>query len=86
MIGVPVRCPNCNQRKLIIRPGDKYFCLTPHCSYARRLPTDLESPVNKSMQRYYIKELEVFACEMLGLDYLDLRRDGTITYTETVTK
>ena len=80
MIGVPVRCPQCNQHTFVIRPGDKFFCTNSTCTHAGRLSTDLTTPANLSMQRYYLMELEQLACRVLSLDYFELRRDGTLRH------
>lgn len=62
---VPVKCPECQQLSLIIKPGDKMYCL--ECTFGRRFPSDYWSeefdcfiPNRDSAKcfRYYIRQLE----------------------------
>ena len=60
MNGVPVLCPQCGVKSLVIKPGDKYYCLNDQCNYEDRLPTDhkFECEANIQQYRYYVRQLE----------------------------
>lgn len=80
MNGVPVRCPECSHKSLVIKPGDKYYCLNPQCNYGERLPTDhkFECEANVQQYRYYVRQLEVEVLESRGVDPQQFRL-GNVT-------
>jgi hypothetical protein len=62
---IPVTCPKCISQTLIIKPGDKMYCLNNGCNFCERFPTDPEHEggvffmsVNYRAHRYYIRQLE----------------------------
>lgn len=80
MSGVPVYCPNCHNKSLVIKPGDKYYCYNSECSCEGRLPTDhkFECEANVHQYRYYVSQLEREVLESRGVDIQQFRL-GNVT-------
>ena len=75
MNGVPVLCPKCEKTTLVIKPGDKYYCLNSVCLYQGRLPTDhkFECEANVDHYRYYVRQLEREVLDARGISQQSFR-------------
>ena len=60
---IPVKCPKCGEKSLVIKPQDKYYCLNSKCLHQARLPSEIEASANKAAQRYYVRQLELEVLE-----------------------
>jgi hypothetical protein len=68
---IPVKCPKCLKKTLVISLCDKYYCLNDDCLFQARLPSEYEADANKCAERYYRRMLEEEV-----KDYRQIEEDG----------